>query len=106
MEIEKIKNRIVKDSSRQYKMTSEKGGFVEFAIDNESKIMFAHMWTCSGEGRRFLKELEKYAENNNLLLIINNVINPALEHIMKTSDYDDFYIEMRDGDVVQCFIKK
>lgn len=90
-------NRDRLDDSRHYRMISEKG-YVQFSIC-ENK-MYAYYWVCPGEGRIFLKELEKYAHDNKLvLIIINNVTNPALEKILKDNYYREYYSDI-DGNAV------
>lgn len=75
------------DNSRHYRMISEKG-YVQFSV-YENK-----------EGRIFLKELEKYAYNNKLVvLVINRVTNPALEKILKDNYYREYYSDI-DGNMV------
>lgn len=82
------------DASLQYRIESETG-YVDFAIlDGE---LCAHTWQCPKEGRRFLQALEKHAAKNQLKLTIPTVLNPALAHILKTSNYKkskvwDYYV--------------
>lgn len=105
MIVREIKNIDIKDGSLHYNMISENGGKVHFAILGEE--MCAIDFSCPGEGKIFLKELEKYADENNLKLYISNVINPKLETILKKAGYIDFYI--RDefvDDTIQCWKKE
>lgn len=106
MIIEEIKNIDIVDGSIHYNMISETGGCVHFAILGEE--MCACDWSCPGEGRRFLKELEKYAEKYGLSLTISNVINPRLETILRKAGYDESYEKLSDFDgvVIQIFKRK
>ena len=49
--------------------------------------MAAYMWECPGEGRLFLKELEKHAEKLKVKLVIPTVLNLKLERILKEEGY-------------------
>jgi hypothetical protein len=105
MIVEEIKGINIMDGSRHFNMISEKKGKVHFAILD--KEMCACDWNVPKEGKVFLKELEKYADEHRLLLTISNVINPALEHILRKADYIDYYIrdEYMD-DTMQCWKRK
>lgn len=75
----------ISDDSIHYRMTSERGGHVDFSIvDGE---MCAYGWECPGDGRVFLAELEKHAAENKLRLTIPTVLNPALEKILRDNGY-------------------
>lgn len=105
MIVEKITNIDIKDGSIHYNMISETGGYVHFAILGEE--MCANDWSCPGEGRRFLGELEKYADEKGLRLIVSNVINPALETILRKAGFEAFYIkDPFIDDWMQCWRKK
>lgn len=106
MKIEELKDIDIRDGSIHYNMISSsgKGGKVHFAISEDGKEMCAIDFNCPGEGKIFLKELEKYADEHGLLLTISNVISGALEKILKDAGYIDFYI--RDefvDDTMQCW---
>ena len=107
MRIEEIKDINIMDGSRHFNMISEKKGTVHFAILGEE--MCACDWNCPEEGRKFLKELEKYADEHRLLLTISNVINPRLETILRKAGYEESYENagcMSDGDVIQIFKRR
>jgi hypothetical protein len=106
MKIELINNIDIRDGSVHYNMISEKKGTVHFAI--LGKEMCANDWNCPEEGKVFLGELEKYADENGLLLTISNVINPKLETILRNVGYEESYEELSylDGDVIQIFKRK
>lgn len=113
MKIEEITDIDIRDGSRHFNMISEKGGRVHFAIsakkDEDGNIeMCACDWDAPKEGKVFLKELEKYADDNRLLLTISNVISPALENILRKADYEESYKELSylDGDTIQIFKRK
>ena len=75
----------IEDNSLQYRMMSTNDGYVEFAtLDGE---MCAHTWQCPGEGREFLKALEKYADSRKMKLTIPTVLNIRLEKIIKDNGY-------------------
>lgn len=107
MIVEEIKNKIVKDESRHFRMSSNKGD-VEFSVDDKTKEMCAYFWNCPQEGRRFLGELENFAMLMELKLSISNVISPALEHILRKAGYEEYYVKISDleGDTIQCWRKK
>lgn len=104
MLVEEIKDRIIKDDSIHFRMSSKKG-IVEFSVDNEKKEMCTYLWNCPQEGRRFLGELENFATVMDLKLSISNVISDALRKILKDNYYREYYIKLsdRDGDVIQCW---
>lgn len=79
-----LKHKSSADDSEQYSMVSEQG-VVDFSVLNGE--MWIHNWTCPGEGRVFLKELEKYAKNKSLKLVIPNPLNPKLVHILSDNKY-------------------
>jgi hypothetical protein len=108
MKIEEIKDIDIVDGSVHYNMISEKGGNVHLALSNKTNEMYAIDWSCPGEGRRFLQELEKYADEHGLILIISNVINPKLEKILRDVGYEESYKELSylNGDVIQIFKRK
>lgn len=114
MKIEEIKDIDIKDESRHYNMISEKGGTVHFAIsakkdEDGNTEMCACDWNAPKEGKVFLKELEKYADEHGFVLTISNVINPALENILrKAGNYEEIYEELSylDGDTIQIFKRK
>ena len=84
MKIEELKNLPVGSSSHQFRMSSDKG-YVDFSIlDNE---ICAHTWRCPGEGRIFLRELEKYDDILGLKLTIPTVLNPKLRKILTDNRY-------------------
>lgn len=105
MQVEEIKNRDVRDGSIHFRMTSEMGGYVEFSISREEreKEMYAYEWNCPNEGKIFLKELEKYSDNNGLKLIVNNVINVKLETILRQNGYKEYYVQVGEDDIIQCW---
>lgn len=106
MRIEKITDINIVDGSEHYNMISEKGGTVHFATLGDE--LCACDWSCPGEGRRFLRELEKYADKKGLELTISNVISPALENILRKADYEESYKEPSylDGDTIQIFKRR
>ena len=108
MMVEEIKNRDIRDDSRHFTMTSDKGGTVEFSVSDDDNRMYAYEWVCPEEGRKFLEELEKYADENGLKLIVVNVINPKLETVLRKAGYKECYVEISDldGDIIQTFEKK
>lgn len=108
MIVEEIKNRNITDNSEHFTMTSDKGGTVEFSISGNDNSMHAYEWHVPGEGRIFLKELERYASDKRLKLIVTNVINPKLETILRSEEYNEYYIEVSDldGDIIQCWSRK
>lgn len=89
-------------------MISKNGGSVQFSISSDGKELYANVWDCYGEGKRFLKELENYVDMKGLKLIVPNVINPALENILRKAGYEEYYVEIskNDGDTIQCFRRK
>ena len=113
MKIEELKDLDIRDKSRHFNMISEKGGRVHFAIsakkDKDGKTeMCACDWNAPKEGKRFLAELEKYADKHGFLLTVSNVINPALETILRHAEYEESYEELSylDGDTIQIFKRK
>ena len=107
MRIEEIMNIDIKDGSVHYNMISENGGNVHFAILGEE--MCACDWNAPKEGRKFLKELEMYADEHGFMLTISNVINPRLETILRKARYEESYENagcMSDGDVIQIFKRR
>lgn len=72
------------DGSRHYMMRSEKGR-VDFGIMNGE--LCAYTWNCRGEGRLFLKELEKCAEERNLKLTVPTVLSYRLRRILEENGY-------------------
>ena len=107
MIVEEIKDKIIKDNSRHFRMSSKKGD-VDFSVDDESKEMCAYFWNCPLEGKRFLGELENFATLMDLKLTISNVINPKLGTILSKAGYEEYYIKISDleGDIIQCWRKK
>jgi hypothetical protein len=65
-------------------MRSEKG-CVYFGITNGE--LCAYTWNCRGEGRLFLKELERYAEKHNLKLTVPTVLSYRLQRILEENGY-------------------
>ena len=89
------------DDSLHYRI-SKGDNFVDFGVmDGE---LAAYMWECPGEGRVFLKELEKYAERNYLKLVIPTVLNPKLEDILRDNGYMMKEVPFMD-DVVELWAK-
>lgn len=92
MNIEENKDKNVVDGSKHFKMTSSIGGEVEFSIDKENKTLCAYGFWCPNEGRKFLHQLEIFADEHELELTITNVINDALRKILKDNHYIEYYI--------------
>ncbi len=73
----------------QYRMSSG-NGYVDFSIlDGE---ICAHTWHCPGEGRKFLRKLEMYAEGLKLKLTIPTVLSPKLRKILADNGYSIKYV--------------
>jgi len=73
----------------QHRMSSG-NGYVDFSIlDGE---ICAHTWNCPGEGRKFLRKLERYAEDLKLKLTIPTVLSPKLRKILADNGYSIKYV--------------
>jgi len=101
MKITKLKNLPMEDSTPQYRMSSD-SGYVDFSILNHE--ICAHTWHCPGEGRIFLLELEKYADDLKLKLTISTVLNQKLRKILIDSGYSIKYVPYM-GDVYELWEK-
>jgi hypothetical protein len=83
-EIKPLTDMPIGDNSLHYRI-SKGDNFVDFGVfDSE---MAAYMWECPGEGRVFLKALEKHAQKNKLKLTIPTILNPKLEVILRENGY-------------------
>ena len=93
MKIKKLKDSQIIDDSPQYRISSDKG-YVDFAILNGE--ICAHTWRCPGEGRIFLRALEKYADELKMKLTIPTVLNPKLRKILIDTGYSTKYVPYMD----------
>jgi hypothetical protein len=84
MYVQELNGLQIADGSRHYLMRSEKGR-VEFGILNGE--LCAYSWNCRGEGRVFLKELERYAEKHDLKLTVPTVLSHRLQKILEENGY-------------------
>ena len=70
-------------------------GYVDFSM--QSNEICAHTWQCPGEGRIFLRELEKYADDLKFRLTVSTVLNPKLRKILIDSGYSLKYVPYMDN---------
>jgi len=81
---------------------SSDNGYVDFSILSDE--ICAHTWHCPGEGRTFLRELEKYADDLKLKLTISTVLSPKLRKILIDNGYSIKYVPYMD-DVYELWEK-
>lgn len=93
MKITELKNLPIEDNVFQCRMSSD-NGYVDFSI--MSSEICAHTWHCPGEGRIFLRELEKYADDLKLKLTISTVLSPKLRKILIDNGYSIKYVPYMD----------
>jgi hypothetical protein len=82
------------DGSTAITIKSQDGGIVFCSSNKSTKEFCAHTWHCPGEGRLFLKALEKYTQKKNFKLIISTVLNPRLATILKDNNYTSKVIQI------------
>ena len=99
MKIIELKN--LQTSMSQCRMSSD-NGYVDFSILSDE--ICAHTWHCPGEGRTFLRELEKYADDLKLKLTISTVLNQKLRKILIDNGYSIKYVPYMD-DVYELWEK-
>lgn len=89
MKITELKNLPIGNNVSQCRMSSD-NGYVDFSILSDE--ICAHTWHCPGEGRIFLLELEKYADELKLKLTISTVLNQKLRKILIDNGYSIKYV--------------
>ncbi len=75
------------DGSKHFRMflPGEKYQYIDFAI-LETELC-AYLWECEGNGRFFLAELERYADNHGYQLTIPTVLSKRLVRILESNGY-------------------
>ena len=101
MKIVELKILPKKDSSHQRRMLSN-NGYVDFSLLKDG--VCAHTWHCPGEGRIFLRALEKYADEIGTKVIVPTVLNAKLRNILIENGYSKKYIRYMD-DAIELWEK-
>lgn len=89
------------DNSRHFRMFSG-NHYVDFGVlDGE---LCAYLWGCPGEGRVFLKALEKYAKEKGLKVTVPIVLSVRLKKILGDNGYT-MKKELYLGDICEIWSK-
>ena len=91
-----------RDNSRQFILSSNLGGNVQFSI-NEG-FLWLHSWKCPGEGKKFLDEFEDLSIMYKLKIRVPTVLSPKLENILLSRNYEKKRIWNEElNDIIEFF---